>query len=109
MDALRLSGVLDDDLQCQALVEFGVIRDRLIHRAGRIDGRALELAHSLSARYNDGEMIRLNGDDYRTYSAAMRCYAAEVVHRLYCKWPGLTEPEDEPDLENWRGWYISGA
>lgn len=93
----------------RALVEFGVLRDRLVHRAGRIDDRALELAHSLSRRYKDGDMIRLTGDDYRTYSAAMRCYAAEVVYRLYSKWPGLTDPKDEPDLQNWRGWYIAGA
>jgi hypothetical protein len=34
----------------QALTEFGAIRDCLIHRAGRIDVRALQLARSLSDR-----------------------------------------------------------
>jgi hypothetical protein len=99
---------IPEDLD-QALTEIGVIRDCLIHRAGRIDGRALELAHSLSAKYKDGDLIRLNGDDYRTYSAAMRCYAAEVVHRLYSKWPDLSDPENKPNLKNWREWRMIGA
>jgi hypothetical protein len=93
----------------QALTEFGVIRDCLIHRAGRIDARALKLAHSLTAKYKDGDLIRLTGEDYRTYSAAIRCYGAEVIDRLYSKWPHLTDPEDEPDLENWRGCHLAGA
>lgn len=93
----------------QALTEFGVIRDCLIHRAGRIDRKALELAHSLTARYKDGDLIRLTGEDYRTYSAAIRCYGAEVINRLSGKWPGLSDPEDKPDLENWRGCHLIGA
>jgi hypothetical protein len=93
----------------QALIEFGVIRDCLIHRAGRIDRRALELAHSLTVRYEDGDLIRLTCEDYRTYSAAIRCYGAEVIDRLYGKWPGLSDPEDKPDLDNWRGCHLVGA
>lgn len=93
----------------QALTEFGVIRDRLIHRAGRIDVRALELAPSLSTRYEDGDLIQLNGDDYRTYSAAIRCYGAEVISRLYDKWPDLADPDGKPDLEKWRSCHLAGA
>lgn len=113
----RLSGVglgaskdrpIPQDLD-QALTEFGVIRDCLVHRGGRIDARALALAPSLSSRYGDGNLIRLNGEDYRTYSAALRCYAAEVIHRLYGKWPGLIDPEDTTDFENWRQCHLAGA
>lgn len=93
----------------QALTEFGVIRDCLVHRAGRINPRALELAHTLTARYKDGDLIRLTGEDYRTYSAAIRCYAAEVIDRLHGKWPGLTDPGGKPDLENWRSCHLIGA
>jgi hypothetical protein len=93
----------------RAIKEFGVIRDCLIHRASRIDARALELGPSLSKRYKDGDLVRLTGEDYRTYSAAMRCYAAEVIHRLYSKWPDLADPDDEPDLGNWRSWHMLGA
>jgi hypothetical protein len=93
----------------QALAEFGVIRDCLIHRAGRIDARALRSAHSLSDRYEDGDLIRLGGEDYRTYSAAIRCYAAEVISRLYARWPDLSDPDGRPDLENWRACDMSGA
>ena len=93
----------------QALKEFGVIRDCLIHRGGRIDPRALELAPSLGSSYKGGDLIRLGGGDYRTYSAAIRCYAAEVIDRLYRRWPGLTDLEERPDLENWRGHHLVDA
>ncbi len=93
----------------QALREFGVIRDCLIHRGGRIDPRALELAPSLGSSYEDGDLIRLGGEAYRTYSAAIRCYGAEIIHRLYVRWPGLTDPEESPDLNNWRGHHLVDA
>jgi hypothetical protein len=99
---------IPEDLD-QALTEFGVLRDCLVHRAGRIDAKALQLAPSLSEAYVDGQLIRLVGGDYRTYSAAIRCYGAEVIDRLYSKFPGLSELEDEPDLENWRDCYMAGA
>lgn len=93
----------------QALTEFGVLRDLLVHRAGRINDKALTRAHSLTRRYSDGDLIRLDGDDYRTYSAAMRWYAAEVVHRLWGKFPDVVNPEEAPDPDNWRGWHMIGA
>jgi hypothetical protein len=93
----------------RALTEFGAIRDCLIHRAGRIDARALRSARSLSGRYDDGDLIRLGGEDYRIYSAAIRCYGAEVISRLYARWPNLSGPDGEPDLDNWRGCHMSGA
>ncbi len=85
---------IPDDLD-QALKEFGVIRDCLIHRGGRTDPRALELAPTLGSYYRDGDLIRLGGEDYRTYSAAIRCYAAEVIDRLYARCPGLPKRRGE--------------
>lgn len=87
----------------QALREIGVIRDLLIHRAGRMDQEALDKAPSLADRYQDGELVRLSDEDYRMYSGAIRWYAAEVIHRVYGR------PSDNPDLDNWRQHYIAGA
>ncbi len=93
----------------QALKEFGAIRDVLVHRAGRFDEKALKQAPSLRSSYKDGELVRLSDQDYRTYSAALRCYGAEVIHRLWRKWPNLIDPEEEVNLQNWREHHIAGA
>lgn len=87
----------------EALRELGVIRDLLIHRAGRIDKEALQKAPSLAKRYEDGELIRLSDDDYRTYSAAIRWYGAEVIHRVY----GNSSEDDGSD--DWRQHHMMGA
>jgi hypothetical protein len=91
----------------QALTETGAIRDVLIHRAARIDRKAKEQAPSLP--HEEGELARLTDTDYRTYSAAIRCYGWEVVYRSYRRWPEVSDEEDGPDLENWRGYYLAGA
>jgi hypothetical protein len=91
------------------LKEFGAIRDVLIHCAGRFDEKALNQAPSLRSSYKDGELVRLSDQDYRTYSAAIRCYGAEVIHRLWRKWPYLINKEEEVDLQNWRKDHLSGA
>lgn len=85
----------------QALREIGVIRDLLIHRAGRMDRKALDGAPSLADRYQDGELVRLSDEDYKTYSAAIRWYGAEVIRRIFGR------GDDEPD--NWRESHLSGA
>lgn len=87
----------------KALREIGVIRDLLIHRAGRIDGEALGKARSLADRYQDGELVRLSDEDYRTYSGAIRWYGAEVIHRIY------GGGDDGSDPDNWRGSHLAGA
>jgi len=87
----------------RALREVGVIRDLLIHRAGRIDKEALQKAPSLTRRYEEGELIRLSDEDYRTYSAAIRWYGGEVIHRVYGR------PSEDEDLDDWRQHHISGA
>lgn len=99
---------IPDDLD-QALAEIGAIRDVLIHQAARVDEKALKKAFSLRERFEVGQLIRLSGEDFRTYSAAIRCYGAEIIHRFYCRWPDLADPEGRPDLANWRGYYTIGA
>lgn len=93
----------------QALTEFGAIRDVLVHRAGRLDQKALKQAPSLKSTYQDGDLVRLSDEDYRMYSSAIRCYGAEIIHRLWRKWPDLLNPGDEVDLQNWREHYMMGA
>jgi hypothetical protein len=58
----------------ETLAELGAIRDVLIHRASRIDAKALGQAPSLAERYRDGQFVRLTREDYggtRLQSAAM--------------------------------------
>lgn len=99
---------IPDDLD-QALAEIGALRDVLIHRAGRVDEKAFEKASSLRERFEEGELVRLSGEDFRTYSAAIRCYGAKVIHRFYRRWPDLSDPDGGPNLANWRGYYTVGA
>lgn len=90
-----------------ALTEVGVLRDVLVHRAGRIDPRALEQAPSLASRYAEGSFVRLGRADYRRYSAAIRCYGAEISRRAML---GVYDgTEHEVDLTEWQGWYRLNA
>jgi len=99
---------IPDDLD-QALAEIGALRDVLIHRAGRVDGKAFEKALSLRERFEEGELVRLTGEDFRTYSAAIHCFGAEVIHRFYRRWPDLADPEGGPNLANWREYHTINA
>lgn len=92
----------------KALTEFGAIRDVLTHRHGRMDPKALGQAPSLAQRYKDGDFIRLNSDDYRTYSAAIRCYGQDVAMRPMHSWPEVGNA-DLPDLSQWRTYRMIGA
>ncbi len=92
----------------EALTELGAIRDVLIHRASRIDTKALEQAPSLAARYEEGQLVRLTREDYRRYTAAIRCYGQDVAMRPMRSWPNVTD-DDLPDLAAWRDWYVLGA
>lgn len=97
---------LPDDMD-QALAELGALRDVLVHRAGRVDDRALSQAPSL--RYDVGEFVRLAPHDYRTYSAALRCYAQEVQFRGIRNWPEVTDEANGPHLADWRNYVVIGA
>lgn len=91
----------------QALNELGALRNVLVHRAGRVDKQALEQAPSL--RYQEGDLVRVSRDDYRTYTAAVRCYGAEVVFRSMRSWPEVSDGEDGPNLSDWRGYVRINA
>lgn len=92
-----------------ALAELGSLRNALVHRAARIDERALAAAPTLSPRYKDGDLIRISTPDYRIYSAAVRCYAAEIGFRGIRHWPEVSEERDGPHLGQWRDHYRIGA
>jgi hypothetical protein len=92
----------------EALTEFGAIRDVLTHRHGRMDAKALQQAPSLSGRYGEGDFVRLRRHDYRTYSAAIRCYGQDVAMRPMRSWPEVTDAQ-LPDLTGWRGYYRLGV
>jgi uncharacterized protein YutE (UPF0331/DUF86 family) len=98
--------LIPDDLR-EALTELGALRDVLVHRAGRVDAKALKQAPTLSQE--EGQFVRLRDEDYRKYSAAVRCYAAEVFFRSIRGWPEVTDEEDGPRLADWRGYYRLGA
>lgn len=95
---------LPEDLG-EALAELGAIRDVLAHRAGRIDERALRLAPSLRVRYKDGQLVRLTKNDYRTYSAAVRCYAQEILYRPLRISFDADDAKHGPCLADWRRYY----
>jgi hypothetical protein len=85
-----------------ALTKVGALRDVLVHRAGRVDARARAQAPSL--RYEDGELVRISTDEYRIYSAAIRCYAQEIVFRSVRHWPEASDEHDGPQLADWRNY-----
>jgi hypothetical protein len=97
---------IPDDLD-QALTELGALRDVLVHRAGRVDAKAVRQAPTL--RYREGELVRITGAEYRTYSAAVRCYGAEVAYRPIRQWPDTSDAEHGPNLSGWRGYYRINA
>ncbi len=99
---------IPDEL-AEALTELSAIRDVLVHRAGRVDERALKAAPSLRWRYQDGQLIRITREDYRTYSAAVRCYAMEILYRPLRSWPVADDAKHGPDLIGWRGYYRISA
>jgi hypothetical protein len=42
------------------------------------------------------------------YSAAINCYAAEIIFRPLRSWAEVTDA-DSPELEQWRDYYRLGA
>ena len=90
-----------------ALTESGALRDVLVHRAGRVDERALEQAPTLS--YKASELVRVTRQDYRRYSAAIRCYAQEICFRGIRSWPEVSDAEPGPNLERWRDYVLVNA
>ncbi len=97
---------IPDDLSA-ALTELGALRDVLVHRAGRVDEAALEQAPTL--RYRAGQFVRISREEYRRYSAAIRCYAQEISFRGMRGWPEVTDERDGPDLARWRDYVRVNA
>jgi hypothetical protein len=81
----------------EALAEVVALRHVLVHRAGRVDSRALKRASSLP--HGDGELVRISRNDYRRYSAALWTYGEEVIRRL-----GF-HSADGPSLADWASNY----
>lgn len=77
----------------ETLAELGALRDVLVHRAGRVDAKALADAPTLP--YHDGDFVRIDRANYRRYSAAVRAYGIDIAQRIV---PPLTRD----DLANWR-------
>ncbi len=98
--------LIPEDLNA-ALTELGALRDVLVHRAGRVDTAALGQAPTL--HYRKGQFVRISRDDYRRYSAAIRCYAQEISFRGVRGWPEVTDERDGPDLARWRDYVRINA
>ena len=84
---------IPEDLNA-ALTELGALRDVLVHRAGRVGEVAIKQAPTL--RYGTGELVRISREDYRRYSAAIRCYAQEISFRGIRGWPEVIDERDGP-------------
>jgi len=96
---------IPDDME-QAVSELLAIRNVLVHRAGRVDHKALCEAPTLD--YEEGEFIRITRDQYRRYSAAIACYGREVTFRSIRSWPNVNET-DGPELSEWHRYYRISA
>lgn len=90
-----------------ALTEVSALRDVLMHRAGRVDLRAMREAPTLP--YQRGQLVRVSRDDYRRYSSAIRCYASEISFRGIRSWPEVSDERDGPDLDRWDQYYLIGT
>lgn len=68
------------DAMEQALNEIIQLRHVIVHRAARVDARALK--HASSLPYSDGELVRIDRAAYKRYSAALWTYGEEILHRM---------------------------
>lgn len=92
---------LPEDLD-EALTELLAIRHAIVHRGGRIDEKALRSAPSLTLE--PGELVRIDGDAYRRYSAAILTYGEEIIFRVL---RGVgAEP---PSLSDWERNHTIGS
>lgn len=90
-----------------ALTELHVLRNVLMHRAGRIDLPALRSARTLV--YKQGQLVRIDPDSYRRYSSAVRCYALEIIFRATRTWPSVADNTEGPKLDRWEHFHVLGA
>lgn len=80
----------------RVLVEACVLRNVLVHRAGRIDEKALVECPTL--RFSEGEYVRLQAAETLEIAAALIAYGSDVAYRI------LTRPDVGRlgDLDSWR-------
>lgn len=92
-----------------ALREITALRNVIVHRAGRVDDRALREAPTLATvrRMSLGDFVRIGRVDYRMYSAALRSYGDEVLRRLFRASPEFSDLFDF-DLIQWRARHHLG-
>jgi hypothetical protein len=84
------------------LNEIVAIRNVLVHNGSRVDEQARQ--HAPTIPFAVGELVRIDRDHYRHYSAAVLTFGDEVTWRLL-RGVGL----DPPDLKRWRQNYSLGA
>lgn len=70
---------IPDDM-VRALSEMIQLRHVIVHRAARVDTKALKNAPSLP--YADGDLVRIDHAGYKRYSAALWTYGEEILHRM---------------------------
>jgi hypothetical protein len=92
---------IPDDLNL-ALNEIVAIRNVLVHNGSRVDEQARQ--HAPTIPFAVGELIRIDRNHYRHYSAAVLTFGDEVTWRLL-RGVGL----DPPDLKRWRQNYSLGG
>lgn len=77
--AARNDRPIPDDM-LQALSEIIQLRHVIVHRAARVDAKALK--HAPSLPYADGDLVRIDRKGYKRYSAALWTYGEEILHRM---------------------------
>jgi hypothetical protein len=93
-----------------ALGELTALRNVLVHRAGRVDVRALADCPRLEThfRYSEGQFVRIDRRAYRRYSAALRAYGIEVQRRIFRPSPSFRDAI-QIDLSRWESYSYIGA
>lgn len=93
-----------------ALSELTELRNVLVHRAGRLDEKALEKCPRLATHlhYEVGQFVRIDRPAYRRYSAALRAYGTEVQRRIFRATPSMRDII-KIELADWASHYYIGA
>lgn len=88
-----------EDLE-QALRESKAVRDVVVHRASRLDSRAMRDAPSLAATLSidSGDLVRINRQTFGVLASAIIAYGESVVSRVFAR-IGIVAVRD---LSNWR-------
>jgi hypothetical protein len=90
-----------------ALDEASALRNVIVHRAGRIDEKALAECERLKTHLHMsvGQFVRITRVQYRRYSAAIRAYGMDVTRRVLAR-GGMEFPVD---LDHWERYVLVNA